>query len=74
MEHFNRWFVEHINLLKDDGYTPLHLAALNHLDVVTAFAEVVSGCIDMDLVVLLLLLSNLRIEGVQPKLVLASQK
>ncbi len=43
VEHFNRRFVEHINLLKDDGYTPLHLAALNdHLDVVTAFAEVVS--------------------------------
>ncbi len=44
MEHFNRLFVAHINLLKDDGYTPLHLAALNdHLDVVTAFAEVVGG-------------------------------
>ncbi len=33
----------HVDLKKDDGYTPLHLAALNdHLDVVTAFAEVVS--------------------------------
>ncbi len=43
MEHFNRKYVEHVNLKKDDGYTPLHLAALNdHLDVVTAFAEVVS--------------------------------
>ncbi|XP_064385292.1 E3 ubiquitin-protein ligase MIB1-like isoform X2 [Halichondria panicea] len=42
VEHFNRRFVEHINLLKDDGYTPLHLAALNdHLDVITAFAKVV---------------------------------
>ncbi len=39
----------HINLLKDDGYTPLHLAALNdHLDVVTAFAEVVSKCMSVE--------------------------
>lgn len=29
-----------MDIRKDDGYTPLHLAALNdHLDVVTSFAE-----------------------------------
>ena len=32
-----------MNIKKDDGYTPLHLAALNdHLDVVTALADLVS--------------------------------
>ena len=31
-----------MNIKKDDGYVPLHLAALNdHLDVVTALAEMV---------------------------------
>ena len=31
-----------MNIKKDDGYMPLHLAALNdHLDVVTALAEMV---------------------------------
>ena len=31
-----------MNIKKDDGYIPLHLAALNdHLDVVTALAEMV---------------------------------
>jgi ankyrin repeat protein len=35
--------VELINLKKDDGYTPLHLAALNdHLDVVTMLVDDVS--------------------------------
>ena len=32
-----------LNLKKDDGFAPIHLAALNdHLDVVTALAEMVS--------------------------------
>ena len=32
-----------MNLKKDDGYAAIHLAALNdHLDVVTALAELVS--------------------------------
>ena len=32
-----------LNLKKDDGYAAIHLAALNdHLDVVTALAELVS--------------------------------
>ena len=32
-----------MNIKKDDGYTPLHLASLNdHLDVVTALADLVS--------------------------------
>ena len=31
-----------MNIKKDDGYMPLHLTALNdHLDVVTALAEMV---------------------------------
>ena len=35
-----------MNIKKDDGYTPLHLASLNdHLDVVTALAELVSTII-----------------------------
>ena len=43
IEHFVRKQKESINLTKDDGYTPFHLAALNdHLDVVTALAEMVS--------------------------------
>lgn len=33
-----------MDIRKDDGFTPLHLAALNsHLDVVTSFAEHVSS-------------------------------
>ena len=43
MEQFIRKFPEHINIKKDDGYTPLHLAALNdHLDVLTALVDDVS--------------------------------
>jgi len=42
VDHFIRRFPQHINLKKDDGYTPLHLAALNdHLDVVTVLADLV---------------------------------
>ena len=34
-----------MNIQKDDGYTSLHLAALNdHIDVVTSLAELVSAC------------------------------
>lgn len=40
VEHFIRKFPQYINLKKDDGYTPLHLASLNdHLDVATIFAD-----------------------------------
>ena len=43
IEHFVRKRQESVNITKDDGYMPLHLAALNdHLDVVTALAEMVS--------------------------------
>ena len=43
IEHFVRKQKEIINITKDDGYMPLHLAALNdHLDVVSALAEMVS--------------------------------
>ena len=32
-----------MNIVKDDGFTPLHLSAINnHIDVVTSFAEHVS--------------------------------
>ena len=42
IEHFVRKQRESVNITKDDGYVPLHLAALNdHLDVVTALAEMV---------------------------------
>ena len=43
LEHFVKKKEDIINIKKDDGYMPLHLAALNdHLDVVTALAEMVS--------------------------------
>lgn len=43
VEQFINKFPQHICIKKDDGYTPLHLAALNdHLDVVTALVEQVS--------------------------------
>ena len=42
LEHFVKKRQEDINVKKDDGYMPLHLAALNnHLDVITALAEMV---------------------------------
>ncbi len=42
MEQFTRRFPHHVNLKKDDGYTALHLSALNdHLDLVTMLAELV---------------------------------
>lgn len=35
-----RKFPGYINLRKDDGYAPLHLAAINdHLDVLTALID-----------------------------------
>ena len=43
MERFIQKFPQHVNIKKDDGYTPLHLSALNdHLDVLTALLESVS--------------------------------
>ena len=43
VEQFIRRFPNSMNIKKDDGYTPLHLASLNdHLDVITALAELVS--------------------------------
>ena len=43
MERFIQKFTEHVNIKKDDGFTPLHLSALNdHLDVLTALLESVS--------------------------------
>lgn len=43
VDHFIRRYPSNVDIRKDDGYTPLHLAALNnHLDVVTSFAEHVS--------------------------------
>lgn len=43
VDHFIRRYPSDVDIRKDDGYTPLHLAALNnHLDVVTSFAEHVS--------------------------------
>ena len=42
IEHFVKKKEDIVNIKKDDGYMPLHLAALNdHLDVVTALAEMV---------------------------------
>ena len=44
IEHFVRKNPALVNISKDDGYTPLHLASLNdHLDVVTALSEMVSS-------------------------------
>ena len=35
-----RKFPEHVNIQKDDGFTPLHLSAVNdHLDVLTALVD-----------------------------------
>ena len=35
-----RKFPDYINIKKDDGFTPLHLAAVNdHLDVATALVD-----------------------------------
>ena len=46
IEHFVRKQQDSINLKKDDGYTALHLASLNdHLDVVTALADMVLSLI-----------------------------
>lgn len=46
LEQFIRKNPDLINLRKDDGYTPLHLAALNdHLDVVTMLVDHVSMCL-----------------------------
>lgn len=43
IDHFIRRFPTELNILKDDGFTPLHLAAFNnHIDVVTSLAEHVS--------------------------------
>ena len=43
VDHFLRRYPSKVDIRKDDGYTPLHLAALNdHLDVVTSFAEQVN--------------------------------
>ena len=40
VKEFISRFPQHINLPKDDGYTPLHLAALNdNGDVVTLLAQ-----------------------------------
>ena len=40
VEQFIRKCPAHINIKKDDGYTPLHLAALNdHLDALTVLLE-----------------------------------
>ena len=42
IEYFVKKKEDIVNIKKDDGYMPLHLAALNdHLDVVTALAEMV---------------------------------
>ena len=42
IEHFVKKKEDIVNIKKDDGYMPLHLTALNnHLDVVTALAEMV---------------------------------
>ena len=42
IEHFVKKNEDIVNIKKDDGYMPLHLAALNdHLDVITALAEMV---------------------------------
>ena len=42
IEHFVKKKEDIVNIKKDDGYMPLHLAALNdHLDVVTALTEMV---------------------------------
>ena len=44
VDHFIRRYPSKMDIRKDDGFTPLHLAALNsHLDVVTSFAEHVSN-------------------------------
>ena len=43
VDHFIHQYPSNVDIRKDDGYTPLHLAALNnHIDVVTCFAEHVS--------------------------------
>ena len=43
MELFIKRNSECVNLKKDDGLTPLHLACLNnHLDIATTIAECVS--------------------------------
>ena len=43
LEHFVRKKPDYVNLRKDDGYTAIHLASLNdHLDVVTALADMVT--------------------------------
>ncbi len=35
-----RKFTGHVNMQKDDGFTPLHLASVNdHLDVITALVD-----------------------------------
>ncbi len=44
MELFTRKFPQHINLKKEDGFTPLHLCAFNdHLDTITSLLELVGA-------------------------------
>ena len=44
MEQFIEYRPDLVNLRKDDGYTALHLSALNdHVDVVTTLVECVSA-------------------------------
>ena len=46
LEHFARKYPQYIDLKKDDGYTALHLAALNdNLDALTALLDMVINII-----------------------------
>lgn len=62
VDQFIRRHPTKVDIKKDDGYTALHLAALNnHLDVVTSFAELVSDThVPMTLCVLYILFPKLH--------------